>query len=64
MKVFEGLCIPTIKSLFDNYFVSKNNCCTLQISILNIREDFFVKELKLRLRSAGLLSVAAGFMSL
>ena len=62
MKVSEGLCILTIKPLFDNYFVSKYNSCTLQVSILNIREVFFVKESKLRLRSAGLLSVAAGFM--
>ena len=62
MKVSEGLCILTIKPLFDNYFVSKYNSCTLQVSILNIREGFFVKESKLRLRSAGLLSVAAGFM--
>ena len=53
---------PDIKLLFDNYFVSKYNSCTLQVSILNIREGFFVKESKLRLRSAGLLSVAAGFM--
>ena len=53
---------PDIKLLFDNCFVSKYNSCTLQVSILNIREGFFVKESKLRLRSAGLLSVAAGFM--
>ena len=53
---------PDIKLLFDNYSVSKYNSCTLQVSILNIREGFFVKESRLRLRSAGLLSVAAGFM--
>ena len=53
---------PDIKLLFDNCFVSKYNSCTLQVSILNIREGFFVKESRLRLRSAGLLSVAAGFM--
>lgn len=40
MKVSEGLCILTIKPLFDNYFVSKYNSCTLQVSILNIREVF------------------------
>ena len=33
MKVSEGLCILTIKPLFDNYFVSKYNSCTLQVSI-------------------------------
>ena len=49
---------PDIMLLFDNYFVSKYNSCTLQVLILNIREDFFVKESKLRLRSAGLLSSA------